>query len=239
MKLAPLPDGFVTTRDALHQVAFFAVAPARYRVEGRMGLKPAPGGFGTPEFDGSVARVEGDALVVEHNGNIATQVISTVRAAARFFGHDYEVEWYTDFHDPLDPMDPDIDLDVDDVAARALGQWFHFGFVVLEELRSRGGAEAEPSEVQLWPEHFDPATELGSQEAGKRASYGASPGDGDHAEPYLYVAPWGEVDREDAYWNDEAFGGASLGYPELMHADDPAETAVSFLLEGYRIITSS
>lgn len=239
MRLAPLPDEFITTREALHQVAFFSVAPARFKAEGRMGLRPAPGGFGTPAFDGSIARVEGDMLVFEKQGNIATQSLTTVRAATQFFGHDYEVEWYPDFHDPLPPVDPDLGLDIDGGAARALGQWFHFGFTVLEELRSRAGTEAAASEVQLWPEHFDPATELGIEDEGKRASYGASPGDSDHSEPYLYVGPWGEVDRSDSFWNDASFGGASLSYRDLFTADDPVETAVEFLLEGYRLIVSS
>jgi hypothetical protein len=239
MRLAPLPDGFIPTRDALHQVAYFAVAPARYRAEGRMGLKPAPGGFGTPEFDGSVARVEGDMLVFEHSEDIATQVITTVRGAARFFGHDYEVGWYSDFHDPLTPADPDLELEVDDVAARALGQWFHYGFTVLEELRSRVGPEAESSEVQLWPEHFDPATELGNHDSGQRASYGTSPGDSDHPDPYVYVAPWGDVDRSDPFWNDPSFGGASLSYADLQASEEPMERAVDFLVQGYRIIVSN
>lgn len=236
MKLAALPEDFSTTRDSLHQVAFFALAPTRYEAEGRMGLKPAPGGFGTPEFDGSIARVDGATLVFEKNGDIATQIISTVREAARFFGHDYEVEWYPDFHDPLDPSDPDVPLQVDEGAARALGQWFHFGFTVLERLGRKGGSQSRPSEVQLWPEHFDPATELGVEEEGKRASYGASPGDAAHAEPYVYVAPWGEIDRSDAYWSDESFGGASLSYSDLLASKDPVERAVEFLHEGYRTI---
>lgn len=238
MRLAPLPEGFSTTREALHQVAFFAVAPARYLAEGRMGLKPAPGGFGTPEFDGSIARIEGDMLVFEKEGDIATQTVSTVREAARFFGHEYEVDWFPDFHDPLDPIDPDSPLHVDDAATRALGQWFHFGFTVLEELRDRGGPDSRPSEVQLWPEHFDPATELGDESEGTRASYGASPGDADHADPYLYVAPWGAADRNHRYWNDDVFGGASLAYADLRASDDPVHRAVEFLHEGYRLIQS-
>ena len=203
-----------------------------------MGLKPAPGGFGTPEFDGSIARVEGDILVFEKDGDVATQTISTVREAARFFGGEYHIDWFPDFHDPLDPIDPDIRLQVDDVAARALGQWFHFSFTVLEGVGRRGGPESQPSEVQLWPEHFDPATELGLEEEGKRASYGGSPGDAEHAEPYLYVAPWGEVDRQNAYWSDQSFGGASLYYSDLLASNEPLDRAVDFLYEGYRLIHS-
>ena len=36
-----------------------------------------------------------------------------------------------------------------------------------------------PTDAQLWPEHFDLAIELGDEDAGTRANYGASPGDDD------------------------------------------------------------
>ncbi len=234
--LPPLPERFTETRDALHQIAYFALAPARYRAVGRMGLQAAPGGFGTPEFEGSVARVEGDTLVLETSDGIASQVLTTVRDATRFLGQEYEVDWYSTFRDPLAPMDPDAQLHVDDSAARVLGQWFHFGFTLLETLRETGGPEAAASEVQLWPEHFDPATELGDEDAGTRASYGASPGDSLHREPYVYVSPWGEVDTSNPYWNDEAFGGASVTYTELRDADDSVDRAHEFLFRGYRLL---
>lgn len=201
-----------------------------------MGLQAAPGGFGTPEFDGRIARVEGATLVYEQPDQIASQTITTIRAAAEFVGIDYQAEWYDDFHDPLDPLDPDSPLNVDDTAARALGQWFNFGFDLLDSLRGQAEAGDEAGAVQLWPEHFDSATDLGSEETAKRASYGASPGDNSHGEPYLYVAAWGEIDRSNPYWNDESFNGASLGYSALSSTEDPVAAALEFLLEGYRII---
>jgi hypothetical protein len=236
VQLAPLPERFSQTRDALHQIAFFVLGPVRYEAVGRMGLQPAPGGFGTPEFDGRLTRVEGETLVDEQADQIASQTISTVRAAAEFVGIEYQVNWYEDFHDPPAPLDPDSPLDVDDTAARALGEWFNFGFEVLGLLR---GHSDDASEVQLWPEHFDAATELGSEEKGQRASYGASPGDGSHHEAYLYVSAWGEIDRSNRYWNDESFNGASLGYSALMSAADPVDAALDFLLEGYRSLHTS
>lgn len=239
MKLGELPTTFETTRDALHQVAFFAVSPARHRSVGRMGLIATPGGFGTPAFDGKVARVEGDNLVLESGADVASQVVTSVRAASEFFGHDYEAEWFGDFHDPLDPVDPDRSLDVDDEAARVLGQWFNFGFEVLERIRGHGREGDDVSEVQLWPEHFDPAMEFGNADKSQRASFGASPGDGGHPAPYLYVAPWGDVDSSNTYWNDTSFTGASLGYDELRDADDSVATALDFLLEGYRTLHST
>lgn len=240
MRLRPLPEGYQTTRDALHQVAFFAVSPARYEAEGRMGLQAAPGGFGTPIFDGKVARVEGDTLVLEEAEKVASQTITTVRAASEFLGLDYSVKWFDgDFRDPLQPADPDAELEVDDVAARALGQWFNFGFDLLDELRRHGVEGDDVTPVQLWPEHFDPATELGSQEEGRRASYGASPGDTAHQDPYVYVSAWGDIDESNPYWNATSFPGAFLGYQELLAADDPTAVALDFLLTGHRILHAS
>lgn len=236
MRLRPLPAAFVDTRDSLHQVAFYALAPARYQAVGRMGLRPTPGGLGTPEFDGKVARVEGDLLVYEEGDNIATRTITTVRDAAAFFGRNYEATWYQDFHDPPPPADPDRPLSIELGSARALAQWFAYGFAVLERLRSQAAREADASEPQLWPEHFDAAIEMGSEEAGTRASFGASPGDPNHAEPYLYVSAWGEIDRTNSYWNDDNFNGASLSYGDLVDADDPMGQGLGFLIAGYRTL---
>lgn len=236
MTLEALPPTLGSTRDALHQLAFFSISPARYKAVGRMGLRSSPGGFGTPEFDGRFAKVEGALLVHEQDGNVATQSISTVRAATDFFGNEYEAEWFTDFRDPLAPFDPDTDLAVDEEASLSIGAWFNYGFDVLNELRGLGSESDNVSEVQLWPEHFDPATELGSQELGRRASFGASPGDTAHPEPYLYVAPWADIDRSNDYWNDTNFNGSSLAYSDLSAVSDPTGRGLEFLLEGYRVL---
>jgi hypothetical protein len=237
MKLPPLPSSFAATRDALHQIAFFVLAPLRYEAVGRMGLRPTPGGFGTPEFDGKVARVDGGLLVFEEGDKIATRTITTVREASAFFGLDYEVDWFEDFGDPLEPWAPDQPLEVDPESARVLAHWFVYGFELLNRLRSHADSGDDASEPQLWPEHFDAAIEMGSEEEGRRASYGASPGDRDHSQPYLYVSAWGEIDRSNRYWNDEAFNGSSFPYPRLVEADDSVEAGVDFLIAGYRILS--
>ncbi len=90
------------------------------------------------------------------------------------------------------------------------------------------------SRVQLWPEHFDPAFEMGSSADDSTASYGASAGDSAHPEPYLYIAAWGSIDRSDRFWNDSTFNGASLGYRTLLEADDPYATALAFVEKGHR-----
>jgi len=72
--------------------------------------------------------------------------------------------------------------------------------------------------------------DLGDEAAGRRASYGGSPGDASHAEPYLYVAPW--TARTGQFWADAAFGGASLSYAALLEADDQRAAALAFLRRG-------
>ena len=117
---------------------------------------------------------------------------------------------------------------------RALGDFYGLACSVLEQLRA-DEADGDPSLVQLWPEHFDIAIDLGSDAAGQRATYGASPGDDDHHEPYLYVSPWTrEVSGE--LWNATGFKGAELGYSELIAADDQRRAALDFMRERYRAL---
>jgi hypothetical protein len=126
---------------------------------------------------------------------------------------------------------------VDIAAATALGDLYGLGCSVLEQLRA-DEADGDPSIVQLWPEHFDIAIELGSEPAGRRADFGVSPGDGDHPEPYLYVAPWiAEVSGE--LWNATGFRGAEMAYEELIAADDHRRAALDFMRERYRALRES
>ncbi len=117
-------------------------------------------------------------------------------------------------------------LGVDPAAAVALARWYELGTEALNRL----GAEAEGEEVAppiLWPEHFDVAIEMGDEAAGARATYGFSPGDEQHPEPYAYVSPWSE--RSGELWNAQGFGGAELGYAELLAAIDPLAAALDFM----------
>ncbi len=233
-RLRPLPDHYDSTRRALHQIAFYAMAPARHRVTGKLGLRYTHRGFGTPFFgDDEQIRVEDGVLVREVRQRISTHEIRTLEAATAFLDIEYRHVWFEGFRDPLVPIGPHAEMAIEGDAARAMGEWFGFATHVLERARRTPGA-VDVSRVQLWPEHFDPAFEMGSQEAGARASYGGSPGDDAHPEPYLYVAAWGQIDRSDAFWNDSSFNGASLAYRELLESPDPYATALDFLHEGHR-----
>jgi hypothetical protein len=119
-------------------------------------------------------------------------------------------------------------LEVDERAAAYFADWYAFGADILLALRAHAGAAADPSLIQLWPEHLDIAVELGSEAAGARATYGLSPGDERHAEPYVYVAPWQAPDRGEL-WGADGFAGAELRYAELISAPDPRAHALEFL----------
>ncbi|MDR9451708.1 MAG: hypothetical protein RI637_10865 [Acidimicrobiia bacterium] len=236
-RLGEVPAGYDPGRRALHQLAFFAVAPKRFAHSGKLALRYTHRGFGTPFFgQNEQVRVEDDRLVYQHGDQIRSIPITTLQAAADFLGIPYREVWFEGFRDPLASVGPDTGLMVDPAVTEAIGAWFGFATSVLEEARRTPGA-ADVSRVQLWAEHFDPAFEMGSYERGHRASYGASPGDDAHPEPYLYVAAWGEIDRSDPYWNDETFNGASLSYRHLLAAGDQRATALAFLQQGFEGLT--
>jgi hypothetical protein len=236
-RLAALPTGFDPARRSLHQLAFFAVAPKRFAETSKLALRYTYGGFGTPFFGADEqVRVEADLLIHQQGDQVRSTPITTLEEGCRFLGIPYRDVWFEDFHDPLSSVGAATALTVDPAVTDAVGEWLGFATSVLEEARRTPGA-ADVSRVQLWAEHFDPAFEMGSYDAGQRASYGASAGDDDHPEPYLYVAAWGEIDRSDAYWNDSTFNGASLSYRDLLAAEDQRGTALAFLRDGFNRLT--
>jgi hypothetical protein len=119
-------------------------------------------------------------------------------------------------------------LGVDAAAAAALASWYEFATAALERLRGEAQASEAASAPILWPEHFDLAIEMGDEALGWRATYGFSPGDGDHPEPYAYVAPWA-AQPPGELWNARGFGGAELGYAELLASGDPWRAALDFM----------
>ena len=121
--------------------------------------------------------------------------------------------------EPIDGVDP--------AAAAALAAWFAFGAGVLEELLADADQALAPAPLQLWPEHFDLAIVLGDEGAGRRATYGASPGDEEHPEPYLYISTWAAA-PVGPLWNATAFPGAELAYADLIASADRRTTAHDF-----------
>lgn len=225
-----------STREAWHALAEHVLSTARYRATGRIGLRATPGGFGTPVFgDGDELRIDGDELVVtRRSGEAVRHPITTVRAAADAIGITPGAP--TDVYTPTTGLDPDTPLVIDREAAAVLAAWFDIATSVLEALRSSATAQDSPSETQLWPEHFDVALELGSEQDATRATFGASPGDAAHSLPYLYVTRWPGV-ADDPFWDDEAFAGASLGYLALAEAPDAAARGIEFYAAARAVLS--
>ena len=219
--LEPLPPEFAATRDALHRVAEELVAPAR-KPQNEIALTPTPGGFGTPEFEfggePTRVRVDGTELVLEAGGEERRAALESIAAGAELLGPELLPDGLPDDATPL-ALDPE--------AAAALAAWYAFAGDLLAGFRDGLAAASEPSPAILWPEHFDVAIEAGAEAAGERANYGASPGDADHAEPYLYVGPW-SAKPEGELWNATGFPGAELAYADLLASADQTATARDF-----------
>jgi hypothetical protein len=189
------------------------ISPARQRANGKIGLRWTLGGFGTPYFGAdSQIRVEGAEFVVDASGEERRTALTTIGDAAAAIGFD---------------LTDSTPLDVDPGASRFVGDWFGFVTSVLEQLRAEAAAEWEPSRVQIWPEHFDAAAEIGAEQTDGRATTGGSPGDDLHPEPYLYVTPWSARPTGEL-WQASGFPGAELGYAQLLAAPDPRATALEF-----------
>lgn len=199
--LEPLPAGFAATREALHRVAEDVLKPKRVLETGNeIALGFSPGGFGSPPWSEGKESGKSGRIQVEGVEIVTTEGDEESRRSAG---------------------------DIDPAAAAALADWFAFGTIVLAELLVHH-PDLDPVPIRLWPEHFDVATELGAEGEGQRANYGASPGDEEHPEPYIYVGPWDQSVAGDL-WNAKSFTGAELGYLDLLATDDQVGTALQFM----------
>jgi len=223
--LAPLPAAFATTRDALHRLAVYVISPAQRLANGEIILRATPGGFSTFPYDGHVVGVDGTELVVDG----ARTPVGTLSAAATAFGIAPDLDQQEQLDVPPHG-DPDAPLAVDPEASQALGAWYAFATDVLEALRAEAEEGDDATIVRIWPEHFDAAIDMGDGNAGRRATYGASPGDRHHPEPYLYASPW--AGRIDPFFDDLGFRGAARTYSQLAAAADPHAAAIEFLSEA-------
>lgn len=234
----PLPPTFHETRDTLQRVAVHIVARARRQGGAHsIGLRVTPGGFGTPHFGPDLSRVRvSGALLLRETGDpdgfaAAARPIDGASLAelAGFVG----VELAADLdvgHDTPPIGDVDEPLHVDEAAARLLAGWYAATSSALDRVVAAAPDGATPTLVQLWPEHFDVALDIGAA-PGIRANLGGSPGDGDHADPYVYVGPWTDDRPGDAsFWN--APFGAVLARRDLATVADPVASMAAFFRRG-------
>jgi hypothetical protein len=231
--LPTLPADYRQSRQDLQLVATHVLARARFLATGRFGLRVTWDGFGTPAFGprNQVLRISGDLLIQEQQDEqgTLTRTLSmadrSLEELAEFAGVDLSAPFSPGADAPaLGSASGQLELSSD--AVGAVLAWFRLGAEGFDRVLHRLAA---PSIMQLWPEHFDvgfdAATAIG------RVNFGASPGDVDHPEPYLYIGPWNEQRPGDpTFWN--APFGARLGHAGLRRAADPLEAAVAFLRTG-------
>jgi hypothetical protein len=229
----PLPirdlDAFVSTRASLHRVAEHVVAKARYVDDREIRLTAVAGGFATPALSwGTRVRIDADELVVDDSDGSRRIRLSTIGEAAAFVG--VEPGFPSELYPPATSFDADEPLFLDRGAAEVLAAWYGFTAEALE-LFATEIIEAHPSQLILWPEHFDQAFFTEDADETRRANYGASPGDEGHPEPYLYVGPWG-TPAPSGFWNATHFNGAVLPLSQLVDAAHPVQAALQFLRAG-------
>lgn len=228
-----------STREALQRVAVHIVARARVEATGRLSLRVASSGFGTPEMgpDGRRVRVSGGALVVESDAPGSSRSASTpihgatLADLAAFAGVDLG-EALDVGHDTPPVGDPTATIRLDPGAAAAIAEWYRAVAAMLDAVVAAIPASAGATLPRLWPEHFDVAIDAEAR-PGVRANLGGSPGDGYSDEPYLYVGPW-TADRpgDAAFWN--APFGATVTRSQLGTGPGEWITAgAAFLLDGF------
>jgi len=215
-----LPARLAATRAGLHQVAEHILAAALHAETGEIALTPSPGGFRTPPFgtDARFLAVDGTELVAGGTGSSRRTALTTLRAAAEFAGITPGAP--AEVYRPATPLDLDEPLAIDPVAARVLAGWYQLG----EQALRRFAAEIpddHPTAAVLWPEHFDLGITAGA------INYGASPGDAQVADPYVYVGPHdGPPPGDPAFWN------APFGAVRTIDLIGAAADAAAFFRDG-------
>ncbi|MEQ9423041.1 MAG: hypothetical protein RJQ09_01390 [Cyclobacteriaceae bacterium] len=109
--------------------------------------------------------------------------------------------------------------------------------------------EANASEINCWPHHFDIASLLtlsdtGDPETSISIGVGFSPGDEQYQEPYFYLTPWPYPDVAElpegfgpGKWHTDGWVGAVLTATEMMESNNsPQQAVLSFYNNGLDIL---
>jgi hypothetical protein len=233
------PD-FGLTRGALHRVGAHILGRRRFDVAGKFGLRASPGGFATPAFgpEIEVLRVSGPFLVREVGGTSTHIDMRGARLSELAAFAVVDLSAPAAFGKEAPPVgDASAPLDVDLQHAQQIATWFSLAWRAIDRVVGRMPPSAGASTIQLWPEHFDAATDVDAGD-GNRANLGFSPGDTSEPEPYLYLGPWGSGrPGAPSYWN--APFGAIKRASEIDAPLDSAEAldaCVDFLQRGLRAL---
>ena len=221
------------TREILHLIAAHVMGRRRFEAVGRFGLRALPGGFGTPAFGEpiEVVRISGTALVHEVGAEASHVPIegSTLRELANRVGTDLGREFSAGDDTPA-LHSPDAPVTLDPESVESIARWFDLGWQAMDRLSKEIPDDGDCATIQLWPEHFDAATNVVLRN-GDRMNVGVSPGDSFEAEPYAYVGPWSSERLGDPeFWN--APFGAFLRSSEILGEPDPVSSCTQFFTAG-------
>jgi hypothetical protein len=212
---------------SLHILGEHVLAAARYDAVQHIGLTVVPGGIATPPFGDSGRRVgvvDGELVVTDADGERRAP-ISTVRAAGEFVGVKPGAPSHV--YAPATPclLDDPLTIDAEDLAV--IVDWYTLAAGALTRFRREIPADA-PSDLTLWPEHFDVAIRAGE------VNYGGLAGDAVVPRPYVYVGPPMSAlsGERGGFWNT-AFGAANTE-ASVRSVDD----AVAFFHVGRREATA-
>ena len=242
-QLWELAPDYATHAETMRVLSTHVLARTRFAATGKFGLRPTAGGLGTGMFgdDFRQVRFSGATLIDETAGaaGAATRALPvdgrTLAELAEFVGVDLDPSFSVGTDTPDLPA-ADWVVQLDDDAARQVGNWYGFSDLVLVRLLNALPGTT-PTGLQIWPEHFDLGTDLDAAPGAERMNVGGSPGDGYLPEPYLYVGPRSANRPGDpGYWN--APFGAALTFTELRATDRPAERALEFLLRGAELLAN-
>ena len=213
------------TLESLQSIAEHLLAADLHRHTGKVGLRRTLGGFGQPEFfvNGKRRRlrVDGTRLALLEGDHERWTELTTLADLARFAATGLGAPGGV--FEATTTLEPEAGLNIDARTTGRLTEFYRTAEAALEELRSANTGR-RPALVQLWPEHFDLATNL------EEVNFGASPGDEAVPEPYFYVGPW--EPREGDFWN-EPFG-AVLRHGDVSQPDD----VLDFFSVGLRLATT-
>ena len=203
-----VPPTFERSRLAAHALAEHVLCAVRYAAVGRIGLMPIDGGVAAQPFEGRVVGLSGLELVDRTGGEERRAAATTLRASGEFFG---VAPGAPPLWAPVTAADLDAPLALDGAGVAVLADWFALVAAALTGIRPQ-------AEQTIWPEHFDLAVTADG------TTFGGSPGDAEHPEPYLYVLPpeGAAPDADRSFWN-EPFG-ASFPFAGIHRTAD----AVSF-----------
>lgn len=218
MTITSATDPLAATRDSWHRVAEHVVAAAQFADTGKIALRSVPGGFQTtcPLRGGRQLSVRGTQLVVTDVSGSRSTLLTTIAAAADFAGITPGMP--VTVYPPATPLQPDEPLYIDPGSTQRLAALYELADAALRRFAS--DVEAGSQQPVLWPEHFDIGITVNA------VNYGASPGDANLAQPYLYIGPHAGPPVRDAFWN------ASFGAVRTMDEIPSVEEAVAFYHAG-------